>query len=299
MREIHGAESSAAFSCWQSVPEGIGTIGRERETMQSQIRKVEQDRSTQLHSRKTAAIPFASYVGTDGQIDERLLEQLAVNEKMAELGKLAAGMVHELNTPLSVIVSAAQMILREELSEFTREMVERIDLEAQRLSQFTKGLLSFARQEEGAVPEADVNQILREVMAFLKYEAQKRSVTVIEELDYHLPTIPANGNRLKQIFINLIMNALQAMESGGALLLRTSIPDDDSIEIQIADTGTGIAVEALGRVFEPFYTTKTADMGTGLGLYITKTIVERLGGVIGVQSVAGEGTTFTVTFPLH
>jgi signal transduction histidine kinase len=135
-------------------------------------------------------------------------------------------------------------------------------------------------------------------MAFLKYEAQKRSVTVIEELDYHLPTILADGNRLKQIFINLIMNALQAMEHGGALLLRTSLLDDDSIEIQIADTGSGIPAETIGRVFEPFYTTKTTETGTGLGLFITKTIVECFGGRIAVQSVEGEGTTFTVTFPL-
>ncbi len=253
----------------------------------------------QLHNRRAADNPLDKHIGTDGQLDEQLLEQLAFSEKMAELGKLSAGMVHELNTPLSVIVSAAQMILREEgLSEFTREMVERIDLEAQRLSQFTKGLLSFARQEEGVVTEADVNQLLREVMAFLKYEAQKRSVTVMEELDYHLPSILADGNRLKQIFINLIMNALQAMENGGALLLRTSMPDDESIEIQIADTGTGISADSLGRVFEPFYTTKTAEAGTGLGLYITKSIVERLGGKMGVQSVVGEGTTFVVAFPL-
>ncbi len=252
-----------------------------------------------LHHRKAADNPLANYIDTDGQIEERFLEQLATNEKMAELGKLAAGMVHELNTPLSVIVSAAQMILREgELSEFTREMVERIDLEAQRLSQFTKGLLSFARTEEGAETEADVNQLLREVMAFLKYEAQKRSVTVIEEFDYHLSPILADSNRLKQIFINLIMNALQAMENGGALLLRTSMPDDNAVEIQIADTGTGIPAEVLGRIFEPFYTTKTASAGTGLGLYITKTIVEQFGGRIAVQSVKGEGTTFTVSFPL-
>ena len=248
---------------------------------------------------KATKQPFASQISPDGRIDERLLEQLAFNEKMAELGKLAAGMVHELNTPLSVIVSAAQMILREDdLSDFSREMVERIDQEVQRLSQFTKGLLSFARREEGPATEADLNQLLREVMAFLRYEAQKRSVTVIEELDYHLPTILADGNLLKQIFINLVMNALQAMETGGALLLRTAVPDDRSVEIQIADTGTGINDDTLARIFEPFFTTKKAGAGTGLGLFITRTIVERLGGRITVQSVVGEGTTFTVTFPL-
>lgn len=245
------------------------------------------------------ANPLEKYVNADGRIDERFLEQLAFNEKMAELGKLSAGMVHELNTPLSVIVSAAQMILREEqLPEFVKEMVERIDLEAQRLSHFTRSLLSFSRRDEDTDAEADVNQVLQEVMAFLKYEAQKRSITVIEEKDYDLPAVAADGNRLKQVFINLIMNAFQAMEEGGTLLLKTSLADDASVEIQIADTGVGIAAEKVERIFEPFYTTKAVGEGTGLGLFVTRSIVEVLGGRIRVKSVVGEGTTFTLHFPL-
>lgn len=242
--------------------------------------------------------PLAKYVNDNSRIPEDLLEQLAFNEKMAEIGRLAAGMVHELNTPLSVIVSAAQMIMREEeLPEFVREMVERIDQEAQRLSQFTKGLLTFARSEDGAGRDADINQVLREVMAFLKYEAQKRSITVVEELDYHLPSVAADGNRLKQVFINLVMNALQSMEQGGTLLVRTAIAQDGSVETQIADTGSGIMPEVLPRIFEPFYSTKAAGEGTGLGLFITRTIVELMGGRIMVRSVVGEGTTFTTIFP--
>ncbi|MBT0653563.1 HAMP domain-containing histidine kinase [Geobacter luticola] len=241
---------------------------------------------------------LAKYVNDEGRIPEDLLEQLAFNEKMAEIGRLAAGMIHELNTPLSVIVSAAQMIMREEeLPEFVREMVERIDQEAQRLSQFTKGLLTFARREDDAGPDADINQVLREVMAFLKYEAQKRSITVVEELDFHLPSVAADGNRLKQVFINLVMNALQAMEQGGTLLVRTAIAQDGSVEAQIADTGPGITPEVLPRIFEPFYSTKAVGEGTGLGLFITRTIVELMGGRITVRSVVGEGTTFTAVFP--
>lgn len=248
--------------------------------------------------KKQMSHPLAKYVNDNSRIPEDLLEQLAFNEKMAEIGRLAAGMVHELNTPLSVIVSAAQMIMREEeLPEFVREMVERIDQEAQRLSQFTKGLLTFARSEDGAGRDADINQVLREVMAFLKYEAQKRSITVVEELDYHLPSVAADGNRLKQVFINLVMNALQSMEQGGTLLVRTAIAQDGSVETQIADTGSGIMPEVLPRIFEPFYSTKAAGEGTGLGLFITRTIVELMGGRIMVRSVVGEGTTFTTIFP--
>ena len=233
-----------------------------------------------------------------GQIDEELLEQLAHNEKMAELGHLAAGVIHEVNTPLSVIVSAAQMILREgEIPAFVREMVERIDLEAQRLSEYTRGVLSFARTGQKTEAEADVNQVLREVMSFLRYEARKRSITVIEELDYDVLPVAADNNRLKQIFINLLMNAFQAMENGGALLVRTSMPDDRSVRIEIADTGEGIPPERLDRIFEPFYTTKKSGEGTGLGLYIVRKMVELMQGRIEVKSTVGEGTTFTITLP--
>lgn len=243
--------------------------------------------------------PLAKYITANGQIKGDFLDQLAFNEKMAELGRLSAGVIHELNTPLSVIVSAAQMILREEdLPDFVKEMVERINLEAQRLSQYTKGVLSFARIEGGRVAEADVNQVLREVMAFLNYEAQKRSITVVEKMDYHLPSIAADSNRLKQIFINLIMNALQAMENGGTLTLRTWAPDGRSVEVLIIDTGPGIPHEAMAHIFDPFYTTKEPGEGTGLGLFVTRNLVELLGGRINVESTVGKGTTFTIAFPL-
>ena len=233
------------------------------------------------------------------RMDEAFLEQLAWNERMAELGQLAVGMVHELNTPLSVIVSATQLILRdEELSPSVKEMVERIELEVQRLSQFTKGLLSFARKEDGPVGEADLNQVLQEVMYFLKYEALKRSIKIVEDFDFRLPPIAADANRLKQIFINLVMNAFQAMEGGGSLLLRTSSSEERFASVQVADTGSGIPQKTLSRIFEPFYTTKKTAKGTGLGLFITKKIVESFSGTISVESSEGEGTCFTITFPV-
>ena len=240
---------------------------------------------------------LAKFIAADSN-EEEFLEQLAFNEKMAELGRLAVGMVHELNTPLSVIVSAAQMVLREEgLPESVKEMVERIDAEAQRLAQFTKGLLTFSRKDDGTVAEADVNQLLREVMSFLKYEAQRRSVAVVEEMNYDLPAVAADSNRLKQIFINLVMNALQAMENGGTLHLRTTMAGDRSVEVEIADNGCGIPRDKLARIFDPFYTTKGLGEGTGLGLFIIKSLVEQLAGRISVRSLVGAGTAFTVRLP--
>jgi len=242
---------------------------------------------------------LSKYLADNGRLDAQLLEQLAQNEKLAELGRLSAGVIHELNTPLSVIVSAAQLIEREEgLSEFVLEMVKRINQEAQRLSKLTRGILSFARQEEEEGAETDLNETLQEVIAFLKYEAQKRSIKVIEELDYDLTPLAGNANRLKQVFINLVMNALQAMGEGGRLALRTAMLNPGEVQIQVADTGTGISEETMARIFEPFYTTKAPGEGTGLGLFITKQIVEALGGRIEVASKAGKGTTFTIVLPL-
>lgn len=243
---------------------------------------------------------ISSNMANDNLIDKDFLDQLAWNEKMAELGQLAVGMVHELNTPLSVILSAIQLILREEeLSPSVKEMVERIEAEAQRLSLFTKGLLSFARREDEAVCEVDVNQVLREVVYFLKYEAQKRPIAVVEDFDFRLPAIAADTNRLKQIFINLIMNAIQAMDWGGSLLLRSFQADEQHISVQIADTGTGISTQSLNHIFEPFFTTKKTGKGTGLGLFITKKLVESFSGTISVESSEGEGTCFTITFPVN
>ena len=242
---------------------------------------------------------LAKYLADNGPVDGKLLDLLAFNEKMAELGKMASGVVHELNTPLSVIVSATQMIMREEgLPDFVRELVERINLEAARLAELTKGVLTFSRTNGDGWREADVNQVLRDVMLFLRYEAQKRSVTVIEDLDFRLPSIAAEGNRVKQIFINLIMNALQAMEEGGKLFLRSFPGEESRVVVQVADTGPGIPPETLAQLFTPFFTTKGPGEGTGLGLFVTRKIMEGIGGAITVESVVGEGTTFTLVFPV-
>jgi two-component system NtrC family sensor kinase len=242
--------------------------------------------------------PFAEHMPRDGHDEDKMLRQLAANEKMAELGRLSAGIVHEINTPLSVIAAASQMILREQgLTDAVVEMVERIHQEVQRLSGLTRGILSFSRMEEVPDSDADVNLVLRDVMDMLKYEIRKRSIRVFEEYEPHLPSIQADANLLKQIFLNLIVNALQAMKTGGSLFISTSSTGDGLTCVMIRDTGTGISDEILNRIFEPFFSTKDPGEGTGLGLYITRTNVERLGGRIEVESVEGKGTCFTLFFP--
>ena len=230
--------------------------------------------------------------------DKKFLELLAFNEKMAELGRIAAGIIHEVNTPLSVIISAAQLVMQEEgVPEAALEMVIRIHQEAQRLSQMTRGILNFARRNDESSGEIDICQTIHEVVTLLNYEIGKRSVKVVEEYDDRVLPLPEGGNRLKQVILNLVMNALQAMGSGGRLNLSCSLGVDGGTEIRVADTGPGIPPDSVENIFDPFYTTKNEGEGTGLGLFVSRNLVEELDGSLSVHSVPGEGTTFTITFP--
>ena len=232
-------------------------------------------------------------------ISNDLLRQLAYNEKMAELGKISAGVVHELNAPLSVIISASQMIMREEgVPESVLEMIARISSEAQRLSQLTKGLLNFSSHDE-SVGEVDLNLTIDFILKFLNYEAARRGVIVLKQLDYSLPAIRLDANTLKQILLNIIMNALQAMEDGGGKLLVETSAVSESVCVTIADNGPGIPAETIDRIFDRYFTTKKPGEGTGLGLFVTKSLVEGMGGEIQVTSRIGGGTTFTVTLPVQ
>ncbi|HEY5521887.1 MAG TPA: ATP-binding protein [Desulfuromonadaceae bacterium] len=235
----------------------------------------------------------------DAIITADLLRQLAYNEKMAELGKISAGVVHELNAPLSVIISASQMIMREEgVPEVVQEMISRISSEAQRLSHLTKGLLNFSSHEE-TINEVDLNLTVDFILNFLNYEAARRGVIVLRQLDYKLPVILLDANLLKQILLNIIMNALQAMENGGGkLLVETAAAGNDNVRFIIADNGPGIPAEAIDRIFDRYFTTKKPGEGTGLGLFVTKSLVENMGGNITVTSRIGGGTTFTITLPV-
>ncbi len=229
-----------------------------------------------------------------------LLRQLAYNEKMAELGKISAGVVHELNSPLSVIISASQMIMREEgVPAGVLEMIARISSEAQRLSHLTKGLLNFSSPDE-TIGEVDLNLTVDFVLKFLNFEAARRGIIVLKHFDHTLPVIRLDANILKQILLNIIMNALQAMEKGGGkVLVETENVGCDNVCFTIADNGPGIPPETINLIFDRYFTTKKPGEGTGLGLFVTKSLVENMGGEIKVKSRSGGGTTFTVTLPVR
>lgn len=232
------------------------------------------------------------------RVSEHFLDCLANASMFADLGRLSSRIINELDTPLSVIVSAAQLILQEEgTPQQVTELVERIQVEVQRLAKLVKDAGHFADREGGSGEETDLNGVLQGVLPLLKGEARKRMVTVIEAYDYSIPTIRADALRLKQIFVIIVMNSLQAMEEGGFLTIRTFVGTDGSVCASFADSGPGIGSDLLPFIFDPFITTRSADGATGLGLFIARKLVEKCGGTITVESSPGNGSTFSVTFP--
>lgn len=230
--------------------------------------------------------------------DSSLMNLVAFNEKMAELGRISSGIMHEINTPLSVIVSAAQLVMQEDdIPDAARELVERIHQEAQRLSRMTRGILSFARRDDDEAGETDLSRTIHEVVLLLRYEIGKRSVEVEEWYDEIVPLLPVGRNRIKQVVLNLAMNALQAMDGGGRLTLSCMLGSDGAPEIRVTDTGHGIPAANVSRIFDPFFTTKDEGEGTGLGLFVSKSLVEAMGGTLTIQSQIGAGTSFTIRLP--
>lgn len=226
----------------------------------------------------------------------RLLDQIIQSEKLAEVGRLSAGIAHEINNPLAVIAYGADLLLRESLSSFQQELVERIAGESERLQALTGGLLSFSRPRETAKRWTDLNEVLRDVLRLIRYEVTRHAIE-LEETYGEIPVVQADPNKLKQVFINLILNASQAMKEGGTLSVITRLLDDERVEVSIADTGPGIPAAVREQIFEPFFSTKGEGEGTGLGLYICRNIVAEHGGSLLLETTENKGTTFRIILP--
>jgi two-component system NtrC family sensor kinase len=226
--------------------------------------------------------------------------QLLQAEKMASLGKLAAGVAHQLNNPLGGITLFTKLLMEEHnLENNMRNDLERILRDAQRCRDTVKELLEFARQSRYEMRPQDINQALSRTLFLVENHSIFQNVQIEKVLEPELPPVPADTQQLNHLFMNIIFNAAQAMEGKGKLTLKTFlIPNKRRIAISISDTGPGIPPEILSRIFEPFFTTKEEGRGTGLGLSLAYSIVENHNGTIGVQSRPGEGTTFTIELPL-
>ncbi|MBM4350463.1 MAG: PAS domain S-box protein [Deltaproteobacteria bacterium] len=227
--------------------------------------------------------------------------QLVSSEKMASLGKLAAGIAHEINNPLGGILIYSSLML-EDLPEEDpkRGDLARIVQEAGRCKEIVKGLLEFARQTEPKREPTDINRAINDGLFFLVNQALFHNIRIVKELDPFLPFVRGNSGQLKQVFMNIIVNAAEAMHGNGTLTIRTSVSADrKTVWIGFTDTGEGIPEENLSRIFDPFFTTKDVGKGTGLGLATSFGIIEEHGGKISVNSKVGEGATFAIELPVH
>ncbi len=228
----------------------------------------------------------------------QLEEQLLQNEKLTSLGLLAAGVAHEVNTPLAVISNYTQMLARQLAADDPRgKLIEKIVGQTFRASEIVNNLLNFSRTGAAEFREVDLNGVIEETLSLVSHPFKTARVSVIKTLQAPLPAVMGSSNRLQQVFLNLFMNARDAMPSGGMMEVRSAALNGH-VEIEVTDTGVGIARESLSRIFDPFYTTKASGRGTGLGLSVSYGIIKEHAGRIDVRSTPGKGTSFRLEFPV-
>jgi signal transduction histidine kinase len=227
-------------------------------------------------------------------------QALLAAERLKAAGSLASEIAHELNTPLGGILMYSHLLMEDLDEDDPRwQNIVKINKLAHRCKIIVQGLLDFAHQETPRSEPVQINRILRNVIGFLEDHVLLRNISIQTHLDDALPRVAGDENKLEQVFVNLIVNAAQSMDGGGALTVRTECPFGTSqIRIDCSDTGCGMDEECLSRIFEPFFTTKEKGKGTGLGLSICHGIVEQHGGTITVKSTRGHGSTFTILLPV-
>jgi two-component system NtrC family sensor kinase len=227
---------------------------------------------------------------------EQSQRQLVQTEKLTATGRLAASLAHEINNPLQAIHNSLQLMLSFELDAAEqKEYLQIADEEIERLMNLVASILEFARPPQREMRAANLNDVVERVLALAGKYLQHRRVAVKRALSDDLPPIVVAPDELEQVFINLVLNAVDAMPDGGTLRVASWQSEDGRLAVAFSDTGHGIAPEDLERVFEPFFSTR--EDGTGLGLTVSHNVVERHGGEIAVESAPGRGTTFTVWLP--
>ncbi len=232
------------------------------------------------------------------KLKEKTQMQMVQSEKLASLGRLASGIAHEINNPLTGVLSYSTVLYDEVTNPAHREDLKIIIDETLRCREIVKGILDFARETRIEKQPANMNKVITDLMSLLERHVNFQNIQIKKDLAENLPEISIDINQVKSVFNNLAVNAVDAMHEGGILTIRTGY---DAIRkrilITVSDTGVGIEQKNLTRIFDPFYTTKETGKGTGLGLSVTYGIIERHGGSIRVESTVGQGTTFTIEFP--
>jgi two-component system NtrC family sensor kinase len=228
----------------------------------------------------------------------RVEQQLFESEKLAAVGRLAASIAHEVNNPLEAIKNSLYLLSNAKSVEQNARFLDVARRETERVSHIIRQMLGFARRS-GEVEWVNVNQIIEETLILVEKKMRQARVEVAHDFDDRLPAIRARADQLRQVFLNLLLNAQQAIEKSGRITIVTSVYEQalqPTISVQISDTGRGIPEAEIPRIFEPFFSTRTK--GTGLGLWVTQDIVRHHGGRIEVTSEEGAGTTFNVILPV-
>jgi len=223
-------------------------------------------------------------------------EQLVQAAKLAAIGELAANIAHEINNPLTSILGYAELMREEEDIESIMRDLEIIESESLRARDIVRQLLEFSKKWPLKISKVDINRLLKEVIDLISLNLRDSEINIVDDFS-HIPQISADASQLKQVFLNLINNAIQSMPNGGTLSIRTA-KIDNSVMIEVSDTGTGIPDNVAQKIFEPFFTTKK-DRGTGLGLPISYRIIKKHGGKIEVKKRVDKGTTFRVILPIR
>lgn len=254
-------------------------------------------------------VSMTPLVGKDDRVIGRLLilnditervsleDQLVQAEKLSSIGLLAAGVAHEVNTPLAVVTSQAQMLMKHMAPEDPgARTVEKIIKQSFRAAEIVNNLLKFSRVSGSEYSELDLNKVIRETVSLAEPMLRASRISLNAQLTPSLPPVYGNFGKMQQVFMNLIMNARDAMPRGGELTLATEC-ENSSVHIEVSDTGVGIPPDHLNKIFDPFFTTKSTSRGTGLGLAVTYGIIREHSGKIRVDSAVGRGTTFRLEFP--
>jgi two-component system, NtrC family, sensor kinase len=274
--------------------------------MQQAMDKIAHGDFTPISERATSSEEFFALFRAFNRMIHELevhQEQLVQSRKIAAVGTLTSGIAHELNNPINNIVLTAES-LKEDFKELPDEealgLIQDILVQSERASEIVKGLLDFSRAEHPEFEPLPVGAVIQDTLKLVRNQLSLSGINVEQDIPPDLPLIYGDRKSLQQVFLNLFINAIHAMLDGGTLQIRACpSTDGEQMIIDVTDTGVGIDPEHLPQIFDPFYTTKQVGRGTGLGLSVTYGIVEKHGGHIEVKSRKGEGSTFTVTLPLH
>jgi PAS domain S-box-containing protein len=242
---------------------------------------------------------IAGYLGAHRDITkENMLErQLVRSQRMESIGTLAAGIAHEVGNPLTAISSLVQVIQRTNADAFAKEKLELINSQVNRIARIIRELVDFSRPSTHVTKPTEINRVIREALNIVQYGKKVKDIAFAIDLAPDLPDIQIVPDQAVQVFINILMNAVDSLEGKKGTIMVSSSVDDERVWVKVKDSGKGIEPADREKIFEPFYTTKATGQGTGLGLWVSYGIVKSFGGEVYVESEPQRGSTFTISFP--